>query len=55
VRAHLHLLSRLSFALKDRTFKKELLRQGSRDELLRAVERCESRLAPAAGRAVIAT
>jgi PTS system nitrogen regulatory IIA component len=55
VRAHLHLLSRLSFALKDRTFKKELLRQGSRDELLAAVERCESRLVDAAARAVTAT
>jgi PTS system nitrogen regulatory IIA component len=55
VRAHLHLLSRLSFALKDRTFKKELLRQGSRDELLAAVERCESRLVHATAGATTAT
>lgn len=41
VRAHLHLLSRLSFALKDPAFKKEILRQGSREALFHALERIE--------------
>ena len=45
VRAHLHLLSRLSFALKDPAFKKAVLRQASREELLRVIERCERALA----------
>jgi nitrogen PTS system EIIA component len=47
VRAHLHLLARLSFTLKDPTFKKEVLRQGSREALLAAVERAERKLAVA--------
>jgi PTS system nitrogen regulatory IIA component len=55
VRAHLHLLSRLSYALKDATFKKEVLRQGSREALLEAVERCESKLVGADAGAVPAT
>ncbi|HRZ12733.1 MAG TPA: PTS sugar transporter subunit IIA [Kiritimatiellia bacterium] len=48
VRAHLHLLSRLSFCLRDPTFKELLLRQASRDEILDAVRRIEGLLsAPA--------
>jgi PTS system nitrogen regulatory IIA component len=41
VRAHLHLLSRLSFALRDPAFKEAVVRQGSREELMAAAERCE--------------
>jgi len=44
VRAHLHLLSRLSFALRDATFRDAVIRQASRDELLAALESCEERL-----------
>lgn len=36
VRAHLHLLSRLSFALRDPAFKALVLREASRDEILAA-------------------
>ncbi len=43
VRAHLHLLSRLSFVLRDRAFKDAVLHQAARDELLRAAEQAESR------------
>jgi PTS system nitrogen regulatory IIA component len=48
VRAHLHLLSRLSYALRDPAFKDAVLRQASRDEILAAAERCELGLALAA-------
>jgi nitrogen PTS system EIIA component len=41
VRSHLHLLSRLAFALKDQRFKQEILRQGSREALLAHLERIE--------------
>jgi PTS system nitrogen regulatory IIA component len=44
VRAHLHLLSRLSFALRDRGFKDTVLREASREDLVAALERCERRL-----------
>lgn len=44
VRAHLHLLSRLSFVLKDQEFKDVLKRQASRDELMEAVVRTERAL-----------
>jgi len=44
VRAHLHLLSRLAFALREPLFKEAILRQASRDELLAALESCEERL-----------
>jgi len=37
VRAHLHLLSRLSFALRDATFKALVLAQASRAELMRSL------------------
>ncbi len=39
VRAHLHLLSRLSFALRDKGFKALVMAQASRDELMQAVRR----------------
>ena len=46
VRAHLHLLSRLAFALRDPAFKVLVHRQGSRDEILAEARRVESTLAP---------
>ncbi len=46
VRAHLHLLSRLAFALRDRSFKDAVLRQAAREELIAAAERCEAGLSP---------
>jgi len=42
VRAHLHLLSRLSFALRDPEFKNVITRQGLREEILHKVARIES-------------
>ena len=44
VRAHLHLLSRLLFALRDQKFKALVLAQGSRDELMEAVRRISADL-----------
>lgn len=41
VRAHLHLLSRLSFALRHRGFKEAVLGQASREEILAASEEVE--------------
>jgi nitrogen PTS system EIIA component len=41
VRSHLHLLARLAFALRDPSFKDVVLRQGSRDEILREARRVE--------------
>ncbi len=39
MRGHLHLLARLSFALKDPAFKSLVLAQASRDELMNAIRR----------------
>lgn len=39
VRSHLHLLSRIAFALRDPGFKEIVLRQGSREEILEGVKR----------------
>jgi len=56
VKAHLHMLSRLSFVLQNREFKSALLKQASRDELMAALTRAEAALAstapviPATGR-----
>lgn len=44
VRAHLHLMARLGFLLRDGGFKAALLRQDSRDDLLRALDRAEAAL-----------
>jgi PTS system nitrogen regulatory IIA component len=44
VRAHLHLLSRLAYALRDPRFKKAVVRQASREELMAAAEACERQL-----------
>jgi PTS system nitrogen regulatory IIA component len=41
VRAHLHLLSRLSFALRDQRFREAVLGQASREEILAAAEAAE--------------
>ena len=41
VRAHLYLLSRLSFALRDRGFESAVLEQASREEILAAAEQVE--------------
>src|SRR6266404_1536990 len=48
VRAHLRLLSRLSFALHDPAFKDAVTRQASREEILREARRVEDSLGPAA-------
>jgi PTS system nitrogen regulatory IIA component len=45
VRAHLRLLSRLSFALQDPGFKTVVIRQGSRDEIFAEARRVEATLA----------
>jgi len=47
VRAHLHLLSRLGFALRDPDFKKAVLTQASREEILEALRRVEISMASA--------
>lgn len=44
VRAHLRLLSRLSFALQDSGFKSAVTRHGSRDEILAEARRVEAAL-----------
>ncbi|HOX25762.1 MAG TPA: PTS sugar transporter subunit IIA [Candidatus Krumholzibacteria bacterium] len=43
VRAHLHILSRLVFILRDLTLRDQLARQASRDEILATVRRAEAR------------
>lgn len=45
VRAHLHLLSRLAFALRDPGFQGVIRRQGLRDEILAELRRVETSLA----------
>jgi nitrogen PTS system EIIA component len=47
VRAHLHLLSRLAFALRDTTFKEVIMRQGRREDILREASRIEASFQPA--------
>ena len=49
VRAHLRLLSRLSFALQDPGFKAVLHRQGSRDEIYAEAQRIEAALLASSG------
>jgi len=44
VRAHLHLLSRLAFAIHDTGFKDAVVRQASRDEILQEARRVETNL-----------
>jgi PTS system nitrogen regulatory IIA component len=45
VRAHLYLLSRLGFALRDPDFKKSVTHQASREEILEALRRVETLMA----------
>jgi len=47
VRAHLHLLSRLGYALRDLDFKNAILSQASRDEIVEALRRVEVSMASA--------
>lgn len=47
VRTHLHLLSRISFALRDRSFKATLAGEGRRDEILDAARALDSEESPA--------
>jgi nitrogen PTS system EIIA component len=42
IRAHLHMLSRLAFVLRDEAFKAVLARQGSRDEIMAGLRRTEA-------------
>jgi len=49
VRAHLHLLSRLSFCLRDDGFKSVLRRQGRREEIMSAIQRVELTIRPPVG------
>jgi PTS system nitrogen regulatory IIA component len=42
VRSHLHLLSRIAFALRDPGFKEVIQRQGLRDEILKEARRVEA-------------
>ena len=51
VRAHLHLLSRLSFALRHPEFKRAIVRQAAREEILSTAADCERRLELAGARA----
>lgn len=44
VKAHLHLLSRLAFMLRDQDLGQVLRRQGNREEILSGIARVESRL-----------
>jgi PTS system nitrogen regulatory IIA component len=48
VRSHLHLLSRLAFALRDPAFKKAIERRAPREEILEAARRVEERTGAAA-------
>lgn len=45
IRAHLYLMSRLAFALRDKGFKEAVLREASREEILCAARRVESSFA----------
>src|SRR5512139_2013197 len=48
IRAHLHLLSRLSFALRDRRFNAAIRTQASREEIFEALREAEAAVKPAA-------
>ena len=55
IRAHLYLLSRLAFALRDPGFKDAILRDASRDEILREARRVEGSFSlPTEGQAAVA-
>jgi PTS system nitrogen regulatory IIA component len=44
IRSHLHLLSRIAFALRDAEFSDLIQRQGRRDEILKEIRRIESKI-----------
>lgn len=44
VKGHLHLLSRIAFALKDKGFKSAIVREASRDDIIREAKRVEKAL-----------
>ena len=46
MRAHLHILSRLSFALRDANFKRVIVQQASSDEILKEMALIEGNFAP---------
>ena len=46
IRAHLHLLSRLSFAMREPTFKHAVISQASRDDILAAARTCDDLCGP---------
>lgn len=50
VRAHLHLISHLAYALRDPAFKSVIERQGLRDEILEAAQKVESGLGSGAAK-----
>lgn len=52
VRAHLHLLSRLAFVLRDPELKEGILRQASREEILKDLRRLEDGIQKPAGPAI---
>ena len=46
VKAHLYLLSRLAFSLRDEEFRKVIERQGTRDEIYAGIKRVEAGIKP---------
>jgi PTS system nitrogen regulatory IIA component len=53
IRSHLHLLSRLGFALRDPGFKDAVIRQLASDEIFQALRRVEARTAPPSAPATV--
>lgn len=49
VRAHLHLLSRLGFVLRNGDFRSAIMRQASREDITSALAKAEAEITPAAG------
>ena len=46
VRAHLHLLSRLGFVLRNENFRSAIMRQASRDDIMNALAKAEAEITP---------
>ena len=46
IRAHLHLLSRLGFVLRNKDFRSALMRQASRDDIMNTLTKAEAEIAP---------
>ncbi len=49
VRAHLHLLSRLGYVLRDESFRGIIMRQAARDDIMAALEKAEEQIAATSG------